>query len=352
MVQRENKSTKSKDAPVRSRWAKRAKVCKLILLNFGLFLILVYSVELILARRDPARSLPINGVVDDLIYTWGHPVVPNRYGFREKDFAVPKPQDLRRIMVLGDSLTWGVGVATEECYTGLLQAQLASENVEVLNFAFPGGPTIYIRDLLREYIDIVEPDRIVLGFCLNDPQPDEQTYSVERERFEDRYGGAIEAVVGGLDKIALLQLSDRVEKAIYGLAERMGTIPPWPVALDRAYDPNSVQWRGFLGALRDIKRMSDERGLAPPVFAVLNQGVYTDRPTDYAHPDEMLRLYLKWYRQAEAAAADVGFVTVSFEDEIAAQLPSAVLAVNVLDPHPPKELHAIYAQKLLPLLRP
>ncbi|UCD51454.1 MAG: SGNH/GDSL hydrolase family protein, partial [Phycisphaerales bacterium] len=339
-------------AAVRNKRARRAKVVKLIFLNIGLFLILVYSVELILARLDPARRLPTNGVVDDLIYTWGHPAVPNRHGFREKEFAEPKPDGLYRIMVLGDSLTWGVGIATEERYTDLLQAQLASENVEVLNFAFPGGPTVYIRDLLAEYIDIVEPDRIVLGFCLNDPQPDKQTYSVERERFEDRYGGAIEAVVGALDKVALLQWSDRVEKGIYGLAERTGVFPPWPEALDRAYEPNSVQWSGFLSALRDIKRMSDDRGLAPPVFAVLNQGVYTDRPTDYAHPDEMLKLYLKWYRQAEAAAAEVGFVTVSFEGEIVAELPNAVLAVNVLDPHPPKELHAIYARKLLPLLRP
>ena len=352
MAQRDNKATRSKDAPMRDKRARRARTVKLVFLNIGLLLILIYGVELILARIDPAQRLPTDGVVDDVIYTWGHPVIPNRYGFREKDFAVPKPEGLYRIMVLGDSLTWGVGVAAEQCYTGLLNAQLASENVEVLNFAFPGGPTIYIRDLLAEYIDIVEPDRIVYGFCLNDPQPDEQTYSVERERFEERYGGGIEAVTGALDKVALLQWSKLVKKAIYGLAERMGAFPRWPEALDRAYEPNSVQWRGFLTALRDIKRMSDERGLAAPVFAVLNQGVYTARPTDYAHPDEMLKLYLKWYRQAEAAAAQAGFVTVSFEDEIAAQLPNTVLAVNVLDPHPSKELHAIYAQKLLPLLRP
>jgi hypothetical protein len=244
-----------------------------------------------------------------------------------------------------------VGIATEDRYTDILQRQLASEAIEVLNCGLPGGPTVYEREILKQFIDIVEPDRIVLGFCLNDPQPKEQTHSVERERFDERYGGVIGAVVGGLDKIALLQLSDRVEKAIYRSAELAGTIPPWTVALDRVYDPNSVEWRSFVGALRDIKRMSDERGLSPPIFAVLNQGVYTDRPTDYAHPDEMLKLYLKWYRRAEGAAAELGYVTVSFEDEIAAQLPNTVLAVNVLDVHPCKELHAIYAEKLLPLLR-
>jgi hypothetical protein len=330
---------------------RRVKALKLMALNVVLLLIVIYSVEWLLYVTDPKRDLPFNGVRDGLIYTWGYPVVPNRYGFREKDFAVPKPAGVRRVMVLGDSLTWGVGVSEEERYTGRLQTALADENVEVLNFAYPGGPTIYIRDLLAEYIDLVEPDRIVLGFCLNDPQPHEQDYSVEREQFDDRYGGAIKAIGGFLNTVGLMEIGARWEKACYGLAERLGRIPPWPEALDRAYDPNSTQWQGFVGALRDIKRMSDKRGLVPPIFAVLDQGVYTDRPTDYAHPDKMLRLYLKWYAQAKAAAAEIGFVTVSFEEEIAAQLPDTVLAVNVLDAHPPKELHAIYAAKLLPLLR-
>lgn len=351
MGRSKDKPEKTKADAAVSKRARRVKALKLVGLNVVLLLIVIYSVEWLLYVTDPERDLPFDGVRDGLIYTWGYPVVPNRYGFREKDFAVPKPAGVRRVMVLGDSLTWGVGVSAEQCYTGLLAAALADENIEVLNFAYPGGPTIYIRDLLAEYIDIVEPDRIVLGFCLNDPQPHEQDYSIERERFNDRYGGIVKATAGFQDTVGLIKISDRWEKACYGLAERLGRIPPWPEALDRAYDPNSTQWRGFVGALRDIKRMSDERGLAPPIFAVLDQGVYTDRPTDYAHPDAMLQLYLKWYAQAKAAAAEIGFVTVSFEEEIAAQLPDAVLAVNVLDAHPPKELHAVYAAKLLPLLR-
>ncbi len=57
-------------------------------------------------------------------YTWGHVVVNNRHGFRERDFVVPKPQGVFRIMVLGDSLTWGQGLGVKERYTNLPEYSL------------------------------------------------------------------------------------------------------------------------------------------------------------------------------------------------------------------------------------
>jgi hypothetical protein len=55
----------------------------------------------------PYKHLPINGFVNGKRYTWGRLVENNRYGFRERNFKQPKPSDTYRVMVLGDSLTWG-----------------------------------------------------------------------------------------------------------------------------------------------------------------------------------------------------------------------------------------------------
>jgi hypothetical protein len=92
--------------------------------------------------------------------------------------------------------------------------------------------------------------------------------------------------------------------------------------------------------------MSDEMDLPQPIFAVLNQGTYTDRPTDYNHPDEELQLYLRWYHQAEGTAAQLGFNPINYEQELAQQMTTEPYAVTVLDGHPSARVHRIYAEKL------
>jgi len=86
--------------------------------------------------------------------------------------------------------------------------------------------------------------------------------------------------------------------------------------------------------------------LPQPLFAILNQGTYTDRPTDYNNPDEELQLYLSWYWQAEKTAAMLGFHPVNFVPELAQEMTTEPIAVTVLDGHPSAKVHRIYAEKL------
>lgn len=97
-----------------------------------------------------------------------------RIGFRDDfDIVTPKPKGVFRIIVLGDSLTWGAGLATGERYTNLLSRRLNEEIkesvFEVLNLAHSGAPLIAYRNRLVKYVDILDPDLIIVGFCLNDP---------------------------------------------------------------------------------------------------------------------------------------------------------------------------------------
>ena len=96
--------------------------------------------------------------------------------------------------------------------------------------------------------------------------------------------------------------------------------------------------------------MSDAMRLPPPVFAVLNQGLHSDRATDYANPSEQLRLYRKWYGQAEDTAKKIGFATLNVEREIREKMPNDILAVNALDAHPNSALNALYADKLFEVI--
>ncbi len=329
---------------------RRRKLLKLFVFNVLVIGLLLYAFELVLFFIDPARQLGPDGFVEGNIYTWGHLVETNRFGFREREFAVPKGEGVFRIMVLGDSFTWGAGLAPEERYTQLLEDLLVEKfgegGFEVLNFGMMGGPTVKERDILRKLKNVIDPDLIVVGFSLNDPQPRSQFWSAERESFDDRWGLAILGTNEAFRSIGLGRTGDRFAKAVYRGAEMAGRIPPWIDALGRTYDKSSSEWVAFEGALEDIRAMSDSEGLAKPIFAVLNQGVYTDRATDYGNPDERLKVYLRWYEQAESAAKAAGFTTFNVEDAIKKLPAGTVLAVNVLDAHPNRDLNVIYAKKL------
>ncbi len=314
-------------------------ILAIILLNVAILLLLLYGFEFYLGLTDPKLKLPPEPVEER-----------NQYGFRERDFAVPKPAGVCRIMALGDSFTWGKEVWVEERYTTLLESYLnqayPAKKFEVINFGHSGAHTGKERDTLRQYKDLVEPDLITIGFVLNDPQPRRQTYSVEREQWEQQYGQRIDEFLEDVEKLKLDHTVELIRAALDSFIVKIGLVPRWQEAMQRTYEKDSPQWQQFEQALRDIKSMSDQMDLPQPIFAVLNQGTYTDRPTDYRQPDEELQLFLRWYHQAEQTAAALGFNPINFEPEFAEQLNDQILAANLLDLHPSPMMHRIYAQKI------
>ncbi len=339
---------------MRSRLTKRIRNGTiLLLLNAVVFSLLVYGCECYLRLTYPGKDLPIDGVHEGRRYTWGH-FLPNGLGFRERFFEVPKPESVFRIMILGDSLTWGVGLAEKERYTLILERMLderfPERKVEVLNFGMCGWETTRERDLLRSNKDTVQPDLIVVGFCMNDTQPKSQDWSEERQAFEDKHKERLANMVAGLASIGLERTGQTLRNAVYGAAESVDVFPPWYLSLQRTYETDSEEWQAFVQALTDIMAMSEEMGLSSPIFFVLNQGIYTDRPTDYGNPDALLELQLKWFHQAEEAARQVGYVTCNVEEELARDFRDKSMAVNVLDNHPNAAVNQLYAQALFELI--
>lgn len=109
-------------------------------------------------------------------FTIDKPFVTNSLGFRDER-EVPAHKDGEfRILALGDSVTVGLGVASEETYARQLEAQLSRSGhpVRVVN----GGVTCYATwqevELLKEKGPAVRPDVVTLAFYWNDlyPKPD------------------------------------------------------------------------------------------------------------------------------------------------------------------------------------
>ena len=99
----------------------------------------------------------------------GHPVEVNAHGFRDRAFG-PRRPGVFRILVLGDSVTFGHGQPVEATYVRRLEAALAADGlrVEVLNAGIPGWSTYQQRRFYEDEGGALAPDLVLVGFVLND----------------------------------------------------------------------------------------------------------------------------------------------------------------------------------------
>ncbi len=93
---------------------------------------------------------------------WPTSVIINQAGFRDHDYTVKKPDDIFRIVLLGDSLTFGLGINLEDSVAKVLERLLNQHGrkYEVLNGGLPdsSGYLQYLffkRTLAKYHPDIV-----------------------------------------------------------------------------------------------------------------------------------------------------------------------------------------------------
>lgn len=93
----------------------------------------------------------------------------NSFGLRGKEINLNKPENTKRILILGDSYTFGVYVGDNETYPEVLEQLLTNEGykVEVLNAGYADGwsPDEHYVWLNHEGLKF-QPDIIIYGFFI------------------------------------------------------------------------------------------------------------------------------------------------------------------------------------------
>lgn len=83
-----------------------------------------------------------------------------------------------RVLMLGDSFTWGVGVHAEDTYPRKLERRLnelgSAVEFEVVSWSRPGWNTDRAWQAVRYRLGGMWPDLVIVGFCLNDAEPSNQ----------------------------------------------------------------------------------------------------------------------------------------------------------------------------------
>lgn len=104
----------------------------------------------------------------------------NEYGFRD-DPITPHTPDTIRILVLGDSFTFGIGVSNGETFPDYLEEKLNASYPEkkwdVINAGVFGYSTIHYALLLDQYLNKLNPDALLIMTCTNDVIDNTQYFS-------------------------------------------------------------------------------------------------------------------------------------------------------------------------------
>ena len=103
-------------------------------------------------------------------------VTTNQWGFRGPPFELEKRAGVRRIACMGDSFTLGWAVDDASVYPRQLQAWMDAHvgcgTTEVLNLGQPDFNTVNEARLYETFVRSLRPDVVVLGYVLNDLQPE------------------------------------------------------------------------------------------------------------------------------------------------------------------------------------
>lgn len=119
-------------------------------------------------KRRPAEA---SGAVS-ASYWQGVLEVRNSDGMRWTTPIPPKRDDVYRVMVVGDSLTFGDGLEEQSRFSNLLHQWLSKHyNIEFINLGHDGYQSEDVLDVVKKYLPTVRPNLVIYAVCLNDFLP-------------------------------------------------------------------------------------------------------------------------------------------------------------------------------------
>ena len=98
----------------------------------------------------------------------------NQFGLRERNYEIPKPANIVRVVLLGDSYIFGYGVDAEQRLGVLLEKQLEARQhagaqvVEVLHLGNPSWNLVAECSFLRRQLSLLRPDLVLHVSVSND----------------------------------------------------------------------------------------------------------------------------------------------------------------------------------------
>ena len=202
----------------------------------------------------------------------------NAQGLRaDRDYAVPKPAGVRRVLLLGDSFTFGPFVDNDrlvgEKLHELLNQQAAADSFEVVSAAMSGWTLLDQTEYLREKGLQLEPDLVVAVGYINDIREFHPFFRTALSR--QTY------VRQGQSRLFRAQLFLRRHSATYYLLRDLkdtfdiaGAVAALPDTAAHDYRP---LWPRYLAEVDTLAAVLHARGI-PLLFALIPESAHPTAP--------------------------------------------------------------------------
>lgn len=175
----ERRPGRAREAALRLCASVASVALTLLLVELGLRLfapVPLHPTDTYLARTDPsgrsgAMALMPLAATRHQTEEFDVAVRINSRGLRDREIPLRKPEGAYRVLVLGDSQTFGVGVEADESYPKVAERRLQAQvgpRVEVLNAGVPSTGTAHQLYYLEQEGWKYQPDAVVVGFFYND----------------------------------------------------------------------------------------------------------------------------------------------------------------------------------------
>ena len=255
-------------------------------------------------------------------FLMGVPVSINSEGLRDREFSLDKPPDAYRIMMLGDSTTFGWGVKQDDTAAKFLERKLNADlptgynRVEVMNTGVGNYDTVqevtYYETIGWEY----HPDLVVLVFFINDPEP----VPIEKKGFL-------------IDRSYLVAFATN---RIDGVLRHTGARPDWKTYYASLYDddrPGFQACKKALVSLANSTRSHDAK-LLVAILPELHQINGDSYPFKAAH------------QKIQDVMAAENVPVLELIDGLKDRGPEETLWVTALDDHPNAKANDLISDQL------
>jgi lysophospholipase L1-like esterase len=289
--------------------------------------------------------------------TYGKTIKYNSDGFRNRESSIPKPENTFRIVVLGDSFTWGVGLDLEETVPLLVESNMQRKypSLEVVNAAVPDDNTVRQLDRFKRAGLKYEPNLVLLIYNLNDiefiadlaMQNDDTNKAVsvfqdERESNWKKYSQK-----QGLR--GLIYSFQRQSKFIEFLVPRIGTLLrqldllnslefSWVQKTLEGFTDDNPGWVKSKGALKELHDVSSRQNIQ--LLVAIHPLLVAD--ADRVKQKRVHEVILRYLSEINVPALDLLPV---FDGRTMRDF-----WINYMDSHPNKDAHQLVARELMPFL--
>jgi lysophospholipase L1-like esterase len=254
----------------------------------------------------------------------------NAAGYRGPEYPQEKPAGVKRIVSIGDSGAFGLGVSERDTFLRRLEALYSDSGhseVQVINLAVSGYNSEQELEMLRTRGFAFEPDLVVLGYDHNDPAP---LLGHPRPPMPENYGAnplhseLIRYVMRKMYTGPKLRINRRVD----------------------GYIATGSDWDRHMVALSEMCRLCREKGI-PAIVVVYDMWV---RPGNFKASRHYRSLHAPLITLWEQGGFDVlecyGFLQTRMYQEGWTDIKPLWVSVEPRDGHPNAEGHRLIADAL------